>query len=72
MSKLIIDNRTGRETEYLLAHLGAVLMLGADGRVDGAKIEFDDGVRFEVIRNERSMRYLVLQGNSMEVDGVPG
>ena len=28
--KLIIDNRTDMGTEYVLVHLGALLLLGAD------------------------------------------
>ena len=57
---LIIDNRTDMGTEYVLVHLGALLLLGADARIQGSPIEFDDGVQIHVIENEKSVRLLIL------------
>lgn len=58
MSKLIIDNRTGMESAYLLAHLGALLIVGADGLVHGTRVGFLDGVTIDVIENEKSARLI--------------
>jgi hypothetical protein len=64
--KLIIDNRTGRPLTEIWAHLGTVLCQGKlsnEGRQHSYATVFHDGLVVESILNEKSERFLVIQGD---------
>ena len=71
--KLIIDNRTGRPLPEIWAHLGTVLCQGKlsnQGRQHSYATVFNDGLVVESILNEKSERFLVIQGEPIEVQRV--